>query len=113
MKTGAVAKWLLKLQKLGSCEDSVSAGLVANFTQIRVRDADFRRLIIIDYEPRDDLNEIGDERWQQAFHNRRVAQQNELVDHSDLESLSHDWGAEDWKSRMKRTFCYLCFVDRW
>lgn len=61
------------------------------FTEVVLRDVYLCWLISINDEPGAHLNEIGNERRQQTFHNGRVSQQDELIDNSDFEILICNW----------------------
>lgn len=59
----------------------------ALITEVILRHAYFRRFIVIDDQPRIDLNKIGNEWRQGTSHDASVSQQNEFVDHANLKVL--------------------------
>lgn len=69
------------------------------FTQVVTSRYDFSWFFVIKNQPRADLNKVRDEGRDEASHDCRVSQQNELVNHSNLETLLCDckFKRNDWK----------------
>lgn len=59
-------------------------------TKVVVPRTDFCGFFIVEYQPRADLYEVRNKGRNGTFHDRRVSQQNELVNHSDLKVLGCD-----------------------